>query len=64
MELLFLALMLHPDTQMKAQEQIDRVVGRGRLPDFEDLENIPYVRAIVMETFRWQPVTPLGEIFD
>ena len=51
--------MLHPKVQREAQEQIDRLVGRDRLPDFEDIDRCPLVRAIVMEIFRWQPIFPL-----
>ena len=58
---LFLALMLHPDIQRKAQEQLDEVIGHDRLPDFDDLDHCPLIRAIVMETMRWQPVLPLGK---
>jgi cytochrome P450 len=43
-----------------AQEELDRVVRSGRLPDFEDLPNLPYVRAIAAETLRWRPVAVLG----
>ena len=32
-----LAMVLHPDIQTKAQADIDRVVGRDRLPDFNDI---------------------------
>ena len=64
METLFLALMLRPGIQRKAQEQLDKVVGRERLPDFDDLEQCPLVRAIIMETLRWQPVLPLGKALD
>jgi cytochrome P450 len=60
MELLFLVLTLYPEIQRKAQEEIDRVVGHNRLPEFQDIESLPFVRAIVMELLRWQPVTPLG----
>lgn len=51
---------LHPHVQRKAQEELDRVVGQYRLPDFEDLERLPYIRAVVMETLRWMPVTPFA----
>jgi cytochrome P450 len=44
----------------KAQTQIDAVVGRDRLPMFEDQNNLPYVRAIVREVLRWRTVGPLG----
>jgi len=49
-----------PEVQWKAQEEIDRVVGTGRLPTFEDRENLPYVDAVVKEALRWHPVAPLG----
>ena len=53
--------MLHPELQKKAQEELDRVVGHDRLPEFRDLEYLPYIRAIIMEAFRWQPTLPLGQ---
>ena len=53
----------YPDFQRKAQEEIDLVVGKDRLPDFTDKESLPYVEAIIKECLRWQNVTPLGELF-
>ncbi|KAK3389784.1 cytochrome P450 [Podospora didyma] len=44
----------------QAQEELDRVVGRNRLPTFDDLPNLPYVQAIASETLRWRPVAVLG----
>ncbi|KAK8032225.1 hypothetical protein PG990_001959 [Apiospora arundinis] len=44
----------------RAQEELDRVVGRDRLPTFEDLDELEYIRAIASETFRWRPVAVLG----
>ncbi|KIJ67345.1 hypothetical protein HYDPIDRAFT_84029 [Hydnomerulius pinastri MD-312] len=59
--LVFLYLMmLHPEVQAHAQAQIDRVVGIQRLPDFEDRPALPYVDAVLRETMRWNPVTPIG----
>ncbi|TDZ33336.1 O-methylsterigmatocystin oxidoreductase [Colletotrichum spinosum] len=49
----------HPDVQAKAQAEIDRVVGTGRLPVISDRDNLPYVEAIVKETLRWHTVLPL-----
>ena len=51
---------LHPNVQRKAQEELDRVVGPGRLPDFDDYDSLIYVRAIYLECMRWVPVTPMG----
>ena len=55
-----LAMALFPDVQQKAQAELDRVVGQSRLPDFDDIENIPYIRAVAMETMRWMPVVPFS----
>ena len=51
---------LFPEVQLKAQEEIDRIVGTKRLPNFEDRANLPYVDAIVKEVLRWHPVAPIG----
>lgn len=51
---------LHPEVQKKAQEELDRVVGPNRLPEFEDYENLVYIQAILLESMRWMPVTPIG----
>ncbi|KAJ8592290.1 cytochrome P450 [Rhizopogon salebrosus TDB-379] len=56
----FLAMVLHPEVQAKAQAEIDRVVGKDRLPDFDDRPALPYLEAIMRETLRWYPVVPLG----
>ncbi|KAK1232372.1 hypothetical protein PQX77_004494 [Marasmius sp. AFHP31] len=56
----FLAMMANPEAQKKAQEEIDLVIPAGHLPDFSDHDSLPYVSAIIKETFRWQPVTPVG----
>ena len=46
----FLRIMVnHQAEQEKAQEEIDRVVGRDRMPSADDIANLPYVQAIVRE---------------
>ncbi|CAI4212811.1 unnamed protein product [Parascedosporium putredinis] len=44
----------------KAQAELDRVVGPDRLPTFDDLNDLEYIRAITSETLRWRPVAVLG----
>ncbi|KAK4465348.1 putative cytochrome P450 17A1 [Cladorrhinum samala] len=44
----------------KALAELDRVVGRDRLPTFDDLPQLEYIGAIVSETLRWRPVAVLG----
>jgi cytochrome P450 len=53
-------MLRHPEIQRKAHEELDQVVGRERLPDFDDKESLPYIRAIYKETLRWYPVAPVG----
>ncbi|RFU81476.1 o-methylsterigmatocystin oxidoreductase [Trichoderma arundinaceum] len=55
-----IAMMLFPNVQRKAQEEIDRVVGSDRLPDYKDRENLPYVDALVKEAIRYFPVVPIA----
>jgi len=57
---LILAMVLYPRVQQKALDEIDRVVGSGRLPDFQDQSSLPYVESIVRETLRLYPALPLG----
>ncbi|KAJ3005777.1 hypothetical protein NUW54_g4194 [Trametes sanguinea] len=55
----FLAMVLHPEVQAKAREELDRVVGAHRLPTFDDFGSIPYIDAIVKEVLRWYPIVPI-----
>ncbi|KAF8154807.1 cytochrome P450 [Crassisporium funariophilum] len=55
-----LAIVTHPEVQLKAQEELDSVVGRDRLPEFSDRQSLPYTNAILKEVLRWNPVAPLG----
>jgi cytochrome P450 len=58
-----LAMVLYPEVQARAQEEIDSVIGEGlkRLPDWDDRASMPYVDAVIRETLRWFPVVPLGK---
>ncbi|KAA1470676.1 cytochrome P450 [Dentipellis sp. KUC8613] len=55
-----LAMVAYPETQRQAQAELDSVIGRSRLPKFSDFRNLPYIRAMVKEVLRWQPVDRLG----
>jgi len=56
----FLAMLVYPDVQKKAQEELDRIVGCDRLPEYEDRASLPYIEALYREVLRWRPVAPLG----
>lgn len=53
-------MVLHPEVQLKAREEIDYVVGDVRLPTAEDRGKLPYIEAVVKEVFRFHPVAPMG----
>ncbi|KAG6873811.1 hypothetical protein C0992_008410, partial [Termitomyces sp. T32_za158] len=52
--------MSYAEVQVKGQEELDRVLGHSRLPEFSDRKDLPYICAIVKELLRWAPVAPLG----
>ncbi|KAJ5762254.1 uncharacterized protein N7511_005636 [Penicillium nucicola] len=56
----FLAMALFPEVQRKAQQELDRVVGTSRLPQFRDREDLVYINALVKEVLRWHPVVPVN----
>ncbi|KAJ7718623.1 cytochrome P450 [Mycena metata] len=55
-----LAMVLHPEVLATAQKEIDSVVGLDRLPTFSDRASLPFVDAVVSETYRWAVPVPLG----
>ncbi|KAI0937993.1 hypothetical protein AcV7_003311 [Taiwanofungus camphoratus] len=57
---LILLLLANPEVQRKAQKEIDAVVGPDRMPTLGDIERLPYVQAIIHETHRSRPVTPVN----
>ncbi|KAF5228903.1 hypothetical protein FAUST_10751 [Fusarium austroamericanum] len=56
----FAAMVIYPDVQKRAQEEIDRVVGHSRLPSFADKANLPYINSIAQEALRWHTLAPMG----
>ncbi|KAJ4986250.1 cytochrome P450 [Stagonosporopsis vannaccii] len=54
------AMLMFPEVQKRAQEEIDRVIGSTRLPTMDDWPNLPYMRAVVKESIRWMPTTVLA----
>lgn len=55
-----LACCAFPETLPAAWEELDRVVGPHRSPDFDDEPNLPYIKAFVKEVFRWRSVAIIG----
>ncbi|WAR13129.1 CP17A-like protein [Mya arenaria] len=50
----------YPDIQAIAQEEIDRVVGRDRLPGLSDRPDLAYTEAVLHESMRIATVAPTG----
>jgi cytochrome P450 len=48
------------DFVAKAQKLIDEVVGRNRLPSFDDRPRLVYIDAIMNEVLRWRPTVTGG----
>ncbi|KAF9731755.1 cytochrome P450 oxidoreductase [Paraphaeosphaeria minitans] len=55
-----LCMTLFQDAQKKAQDELDGVVGSGRLPGWDDEKDLPYVRSLIKEVLRWRPVNKFG----
>lgn len=56
----FLAMMLHPEIQRRAQAELDFVCPE-RLPEFSDRQNLPYIDALCTELLRWSSIGPIGK---
>ncbi|KAK8134717.1 hypothetical protein PG984_006729 [Apiospora sp. TS-2023a] len=54
------ALLIFPEVVAAAQAEIDRVCGGDRLPDLNDLPDMPYIRGCMKESMRWMPTDLLG----
>ena len=62
---LVVQLILKPEIQQRAQEELNKVIGRPdspefRLPSFDDRPNLPYIQAIMKEALRWRPPIATG----
>ena len=61
-----LAMLIYPDVLAKAQAEIDAYLGPAResytcrMPAIEDIQELPYISALVKEVWRWNPSVPLG----
>ncbi|KAJ1300072.1 hypothetical protein OPQ81_002554 [Rhizoctonia solani] len=54
------AMILYPDAQQKAQDEIDTVIGASRLPGLGDQTQLPFTKRLIQEILRWCPVVPIG----
>ncbi|KAJ0978389.1 hypothetical protein J5N97_013863 [Dioscorea zingiberensis] len=52
-------LLNHPETLVKAREELDEQIKHGRLIEENDLPKLPYLQGIINEAMRLHPATPL-----
>ncbi|XP_055317679.1 probable cytochrome P450 304a1, partial [Sitodiplosis mosellana] len=51
---------MQPEILKKCQNEVDRVVGSGRLPTLNDRPNLPYIEATIRESLRHETLVPSG----
>ena len=56
----FYYMAINPGIQEKAQTEIDRVIGRNRLPEIYDRPKLPYLEGIYREVLRCRQPLQLG----
>ncbi|XP_008222072.2 PREDICTED: geraniol 8-hydroxylase-like [Prunus mume] len=52
-------LLRNPEKMSKAQQELDKIIGKGKPVEEGDIARLPYFQAIIKETFRLHPATPL-----
>ncbi|KAF4388049.1 cytochrome P450 76A2 [Cannabis sativa] len=51
-------LLLNPQAMAKAKVELNQVIGPNRKVEESDIENLPYIQAIIKETLRMHPPIP------
>nr|WJZ49112.1 cytochrome P450 [Isodon lophanthoides var. gerardianus] len=52
-------LMQHPDVLSKAKEELRNVIGDRKMIDEAEIPSLPYLGAVIKESFRLRPAVPL-----
>ncbi|KAM4770940.1 cytochrome P450 1B1 [Rhinophrynus dorsalis] len=52
-------LIRYPEVQSNMQDEVDKVIGRDRLPCLEDQAKLPYIMAFLHESMRFSSFVPI-----
>ncbi|CAL1703919.1 unnamed protein product [Somion occarium] len=50
----------YSDVQARAQQEIDSVIGSSRTPEVDDIDSLPFLKAVINEVHRFRPTAPLA----
>ncbi|XP_011002141.1 PREDICTED: cytochrome P450 78A4-like [Populus euphratica] len=59
LEWIMARMVLHPEIQAKAHQELEKFIGNHRQVQDSDIPNLPYLQAIVKEVLRLHPPGPL-----
>ncbi|XP_044146190.1 cytochrome P450 1B1-like [Bufo gargarizans] len=59
MQWLIFFLIRYPEIQKKMQYEVDKVIGRDRLPGVDDQSSLPYIMAFLYELMRFSSFVPV-----
>lgn len=57
---IFVFMLRNPEAMKRVQEELDHVIGRGRLPSIEDLQYLPVTETTILESLRRSSIVPLA----
>ncbi|XP_018730384.2 geraniol 8-hydroxylase [Eucalyptus grandis] len=52
-------LLRNPEKLSRAQAELHQVIGKGKTIEEADISRLPYLEAVLKETFRLHPIAPL-----
>lgn len=58
-----LYMITYPEIQTEVQDEIDRVVGREKLPCFSDRSKLPFTQACINEVLRHSSVSSMAPVY-
>lgn len=50
----------NPDAKRQVQDELDSIVGRNRMPKYEDLKYLPNTESTILEVMRMSSIVPLA----